>query len=232
MNARGVIESALRKIRVARAGFDPAAEDVNDAFELLNAMVSSWAGESLLIPYRHREAFTLTAALNPHSIGPGGAIDTVQPMKIEALVLNDGAADYDVDVLFTAQEYQKIRVKGLTARPERVWFERGLTTGSLYFDFVPDAAYTGSMLSLKPITRFASLSTDLPVPEQYELALTFNLAVLLAPEYGKEAPGTVQRFAESSLRIIKDQVVRSRVPIAEVDPSLLRSRRFDINVIE
>lgn len=232
MNAREVIQSALRKIRVARAGFDPAPDDVNDAFELLNAMIASWQAESLLIPYRTRESIALTAGTNPHTVGPGGVIDTAQPTKIESLVLNDGAADYSVDVLFTAQEYQGIRVKTLPGRPEKAWFERGITLGSLHFDFVPDAAYTGSMVSLKPITRFADLATDLPVPDQYEIAVTFNLALLLAPEYGKEAPGTVQRIAESSLRVIKDQVMRSRVPIIELDPALLRSRRFDINVIE
>jgi hypothetical protein len=232
MKAQGAIVSALRKIRVARAGFDPSPEDVNDALEVLNSMLSSWANESLLVPYRTREAFTVTPSLNPHTFGTGGTFNAAQPISVEAITLNDGTADYALDVLFTAGEYQRIRVKDLPGRPERAWFEPGLTQGKLFFDYVPDLAYTATVLSLKPLTRFTSLTEDFNVPESYEIAITFSLAVHLAPDYGKEASGTVQRIAESALRALKSRTLALRVPIVEIDSALLRSKPFDINVIE
>lgn len=232
MNARGAILSAMRKIRVARAGFDPSAEEVDDAFELLNSMIRSWSLENLVIPSRVQEDVPILSGVNPQTIGTGGQVNTAQPMSIEAATLRNSDGDHPLDILFTAQQYQRIRIKTLQGRPDRVWFERAQNLGKLYFDYVPDEAYTLSMVSLKPLTAFATQNTDLTVPEEYELAITHNLAVLLAPEYGKEASPTVQNFADSSLRSIRAKNLASRVPIITPDAALLRPRPFNIDVIE
>lgn len=224
--------SAMRKIRVARAGFDPSAEEVDDAFELLNSMIRSWSLENLVIPSRVQEDVPILSGVNPQTIGTGGQVNTAQPMNIEAATLRNSDGDHPLDILFTAQQYQRIRIKTLQGRPDRLWFERAQTLGKLYFDYVPDQAYTLSMVSLKPLTAFATQNTDLTVPEEYELAITHNLAVLLAPEYGKEASPTIQGVADSSLRSIRAKNLASRVPIIVPDAALLRSRPFNIDVIE
>jgi hypothetical protein len=52
-------------------------------------------------------------------------------------------------------------------------------------------------------TMVYMLNDCLSVPPGYNEALVFNLAVAIAPEYGKEASGTVMARANETLAIIK-----------------------------
>lgn len=73
----------------------------------------------------------------------------------------------------------------------------------------------GLMLGWSPVTN---PSDDLPIPDEAEQAVTYGLAVRLAPRYGVEPRGDVVRGAETFLNDLRrDVAVASPIePILDV----------------
>jgi hypothetical protein len=65
---------------------------------------------------------------------------------------------------------------------------------------------------LAQLTRLCSVSDEVSLPPGYSDALAYNLAVALAPEYGRNANAVVMEKAAEALVIIKR---------ANFEPSLL-----------
>jgi hypothetical protein len=88
----------------------------------------------------------------------------------------------------------------------------GLFAEALYCDYAyPNAAIslsprpTGGTLevsSYTPLTQFASLATTIALPDGYERALTYALALELAPEYGRPIDQAVMGVAGESKQAI------------------------------
>lgn len=234
MKAQDIVLAAMRKLRVAKAGFSPSDAEMRDGLENLNTMLKSWSADALFIPFRTKETLTLTAGVNPHTIGTGGTLNTVAPMQINTAVIRVGDHDYELDNR-TAERYAKDVLKNVQARPEWFYYERGqnatVALGKLYFEYVPDTNYTLILDSYKPFTPLATLTSDNEFPDIYERPLIFGLAVDMAPEWGKEPSPTVVRIANASKMEVMALNFSERVPIMNIDRSLRPRRRFDINVI-
>lgn len=235
MNAREIITAALRKLRVKRAGYDLSDEEAADGLTALNALVREAGGNDLLVPSRTVETLTLTAGTNPHTIGSSGTLNTTQPTDIVTAVIKDsaGVTLSTLDVTMTADEYADIANQGASGLPRRLWFERGTSLGKIYFDYVPDAAYSFMLVSLKPVTTFAALGTDNPFFSEYENFLIYNLAVDLASEYGKDPSQAVVARATQTRAAIEVNNAASRVRVLRCDPAITRaSGGYNIDVIE
>lgn len=229
MNARDIITAALRKIRVKRAGFDPSAEEMADGLEELNNMIDSWSADDLLVPYRTRESFTLTQGQQPHTIGSGGDLDTTQPTDIHEAILVSSTTRYPLHI-GNLDDLGSVADLTTQGRPHWIYFERGLTTGNIWFEYAPDEAYTLILHTLKRLTTFATLDTDESFPDEYRQALVYNLAVNLAPDAGKEPSRVVVVRAEQTLKTIERNVSADRVPLLEYDAAIARTRpRYDID---
>ena len=232
MIASEYCERALKKLRVVGTGRSMSAEQSTDALAAMQSMLALWSADDLLIPYRTRETLTLTAGTNPHTIGSGGTLNTTQPMDIHELTLTSGGTRYPVDPM-SMDEYHRISDSASQGQPTRYCFERGLTTGSIFFDHNPDSAYSIELLTLRPFTGFTLLSTEDDLPNEYEEPIVFNLALRLAADYGKEVSQATAMVAEQSLATIMRNVSASRVPKLEF-PAELRPRggSFDIDSYE
>ena len=77
------------------------------------------------------------------------------------------------------------------------------------------------------LSQFASLSDTVTLPQGYNLAIRWNLAEQLLPEYGKNDPvmvQLVQRNAADGRAWIKRTNMQPP-PIAQFDPALLSYRK-------
>lgn len=221
MQAQSLIEAALRKLRVLNRGISLSAEDAADGLEALDVMVKAWSVDALVIPYRTRETLTMTSGTNPHSIGSGGTFNTVKPMHIHSGIVRLNGIDYGVNVDADIRDYQRIPDKASLGRPQWAYYEPSDPLGYIYFDYTPDANYTFIIDCLKPITSFATLTTDDSVPDAYLKALIYNLAVELAPEYDRTPDQIVVAQAQQSLAKIRNYNATFRTVKASVDPALL-----------
>lgn len=217
-----IIKGALRLIGVLAEGETPEAEDASISLSALNGMLDSWNIEPLLIYQLQVEAFALSPGVGSYSIGAGQVFDTARPVSIENAFIRDGSGTDTPLVRFEFDRWDDVPNKSAVGQPEALTYEPGFPYGQIKLWPAPSSADTLHIRTMKPLNSALTLATTLVLPPGYERAIRFNLAVELAPEFGREAPATVQSVAIDSLRKIK--AANSRVPQMKVDSSLIGGR--------
>jgi hypothetical protein len=222
MTAQGTIARAMRLIGALGTGEAPTAAEAKDGLEALNKMVSGWAKQRLTIALTTRSTEDLVSGTAAYTIGP----DVVAPNFIQvvpatisgvAIVASDGTETPLKP--YTEDEYRLETNKVQTGQPARYRFKRSHPEASITFWPVPDAAYEVALYWPEPLGQFATLTTQYLLSDGYEDALDYNLAVHLAPEFGKALDQTVAALASETLATIK----RANTEDADltVDPALL-----------
>lgn len=205
--SRDLINSSLRLLGVLASGEAAGAAEATDGLASLNDLIDSWSTESLLIPNKVREVFPLISGQQTYTMGTGGNFDTSRPMKIEnALVqIPGGSPVTEIPVkILTKDEYVRIVQKTATSSfPQYLYPDNANPLTSLSFWLVPNQSLNVVLYSWKPLAQLANLSTALSLPPGYSRALRYNLAVELAPEYGRTVAQEVAAIASESKAAIK-----------------------------
>lgn len=224
--ARAIIRRALRKASVLSRGMPLSAEDANDGLEELNGLLASWSTDGLAVLARVRVTKTLSTGVATYTIGSGGDIDTARPLMVDAAYLRVDGSDYPVRVI-GSDRYDEVVRKGADRRPTRLYYEPGVTLGTIFLDGEPTSADVLHLTLLQSITAVASLDTEVAIAREAEDAVVYNLAVRMAPEYGKETSRSVTALAVQTKGDYECWVASFRVPQVAVDPTLrYGSRRF------
>lgn len=199
--ARDLITAALRKIHAIGRGQSLNADDGMAALLSMNAMLSSWGVGGGLLYANVIESFPLTGAAS-YTIKPSGNFNTVSPIKINSVTIANDSYDSTLNQLDT-NGYAGVTDKSTQGESEAFYYERG-TNPTIYLYPVPDASYSLTIYSQKPLGEFTDLNTVYDMPLEYQRAIINNLAVELCPDYEKEASQTLQYLArESKENIIK-----------------------------
>ena len=225
LTALQTVNAALRKNGIG----SPQPAQRNNALQDLNSMISSWSTEGLLIPNLTWENFNLVAGTGSYTIGSSGTFDTVRPVRIVSAYLRDSnGLDIPIEVDMAVQEYNKIYLKTTQARPEKLHYKPAYPLGTIYFDNVPDLAYTLYIQTEKPLTELAALTTTVSLSDEYKMALIFNLAVLIAPDFDNQLSQEVFALAaQSKSTLINNNL---RIKPVEVDSALRWNRAFSGNI--
>ena len=96
MTPRSIISLALKLSGALGVGQTALAEDISDAFALLNMMIGQWSQKRWLVFHLVDVAMPMTGAQS-YSIGPGGDLDTPRPDRIENAFIRMGAAPATID---------------------------------------------------------------------------------------------------------------------------------------
>jgi hypothetical protein len=106
--------------------------------------------------------------------------------------------------IINQQQYDGIAVKTVTSTyPQVMWVNMTYPDIEMYIYPVPTKLIEFHFISVDELTRPANLATDLTFPPGYLRAFRYNLAMELAPEFGVEPSGQVQRIAMTSKRNLK-----------------------------
>lgn len=207
--ARNIITKALQKNGVLTKGETPSGDEASDALDALNALISSWTNDSLLIYGRLSESFPLVGGQAAYTIGTGGDFNTARPTQILSAFTRIGNIDYDIDIISDI-EYDGITQKNIQSSiPEVMFYNGNSPLGTITIYPVP----TGGTLHIrteKELTEFTTLDTDIEFPPGWERALIYNLAVELAPEYGQPVTEAIYTIAMDALNKIKTAVARNK----------------------
>lgn len=207
--ARELIKKSMQKVGILTKGETPSDDEANDALDSLNALLSSWANDSLVIYARTWETFNLVGGTSTYTIGSGGTFNTVRPIDIISSYLRSGTIDYNI-AMITDEAYNSITLKSVQGLPEFLNFDNAYPLANIRLYPIPAAAYSLFLLSEKPITAISTLDTDIILPNGFERAIVYNLALELAPEYQQQPDASIVKIAGDSLGLIRTAAAKVR----------------------
>lgn len=206
--ALNLITRAMQKAGILFKSETPDADEAQDALDELNQMLGEWSNDSMLISARTRESFPSTGAVS-YTIGSGGDFDTVRPTDIISIFARQGTTDYPLSPI-TDENYALISQKSTPGTPEFYNYSNAYPLATLSFYPAPVGSYTIHIYSNKPLTQYASLSTDVDLPPGWKIAIINNLAVRLCPEFGQQASPELVKLAFMTLASIKRSIMKAR----------------------
>lgn len=219
--ATEIIRRSLRLIGAIAGGETPSSTEQADALEALNAMLDSWRTESLAVYAFRDETLTLDGSAS-YTIGTGGNLNTTRPVKIESAHERVGDTDYPVKLASAAAWYGLAAKSTTSDVAEWLYYEPAYPLGTLYL--YPKAT-TGvlHLVTWVPFTAFAA-SDSVALPPGYQDAITYHLALRLAPEYGRPVTPELAAMA----RAAKDNLQRVNFRPPLMSTGLEEGRKADI----
>jgi len=179
LNARQVIEYALRKINVLAKGQSPEAEDTDAALLELNTLLKEWQRYAQI--WRLKEGFiNMVANQQGFNLNP-------RPHRVVDMRFRDSDG-IDIPMHYLArQEYYDLPDKGVTGVPTQFYFDPQRAT-SVIFIWPVAATVTTETLRVTFQRRYEDvddLSNDLDVDQEHLATVGMNLAARLADDYGR-----------------------------------------------
>lgn len=223
---RDLIGDALEDLGVLASGEPVTASDAQKGLLKLNNLLESWSIESLTVYSRTIEEFSLVANTGSYTIGTGGVFNTSRPVEYENASIKIDNIEYALDIL-GPQEWAEICQKSLASSIPCALHPVGtypLDTLKIYP--VPSVVSTLVLYTLKPLSSFSSINDAISLPPGYLRALSSNLAIELAPSFGKEPSALVIEIARESKANIKRKNIKET--FLKCDPALVPPPMFNI----
>lgn len=224
-----IITRAMRLTGITGASQIPDAQDTNDAFNSLNMMLEQWSLEELMCYRYTANQFSTAASTSAYTIGPGGTwVTGGRPLQVSNAFIRVSTTDFPIEIIGN-DLYQQIGNKSTVGRPYFLYYQPEVTLGRIYLYPTPDAVYTISISQLLPFTAFTGIAQAVTLPPGYLKALIWNLAVELAPEYGKQVDPVIFKKSQEFKANIKRK--NNTKPILHLESALLGRAgcSFDIN---
>lgn len=239
LSASNLISQSLRDLGVLARGQTASAAQGADALDLLNALVDSWRidGKVSILTFT-RTVFGLTTNIQRYTIGSGGDIAITRPEWIEWVrVIPDNTVATTLRTelpceLFTLERWAAIVIKGQTGPyPTGIYYDRsfGNVTQRGNIDVWPIPTTANAALALytpTPLGQFADITTVYEFAPGYPKALRTNLALELAPGYGKDVSPELQAAAATSKALV--EINNISIPEMRCDAAIRRSGGYDI----
>lgn len=168
------------------------------------------------------------------TVGPIAITASYQrPLRINSGFVRVNTLDYPMAPL-NIETYELVGLKTLNSSWPKAWYyQPSVPLGNITFWPVPNAACEVHLFADTVLGQFNTLSDVIQLPQGYNLALRYNLAVLLTPEYGRSAQGAMQlilKLAAEGKGLIKRTNMQPQ-PKVQFDPMLVQNQRTDASWI-
>lgn len=238
-----LIRLALMEIRVARAGDVVSPDDMADGLLLFNELLDAWNADGRTLFSTAFATHTLTANLQPHTIGlaansPTFSVSVGRPVHIlnaNIVLTNNIRSPLH---LINEQEWNAIltgaaagqAVTMTSSIPSVLYYKDGWPNGSIYLWPVPSTAY-GLELETETLLASVALTDTLTLPYGYQQALRLTLAEIFASAWGQK----VSEATRENARVARAAIfaTNSEQPLVLADagvPMGGRSGTFDYRV--
>lgn len=200
---RELINGAARLVGIIQQNEALTGDNLNVALYSLNHMIDSWSNNRLMIYNINEYVFPLTGATS-YTLGPGGDWNVERPMKIQtAYARLQPSSPQQLDIAMqplTIEQYAGIAVKNTSSTFPFAYYDDcqyPLRTITLFP--VPSGPADIVLYLREPLADLTNIDADVMYPPGYERAFRFNLAVELAPEFGKQCPPELIARANNSI---------------------------------
>jgi hypothetical protein len=240
LTAQDIIKSSLKAIGAKGIGDQLSSDEATECLEILNMMIDEWNLKNTVPFYSLNEVFDLVEGQTVYTIGLDDAdFETTRPIKIDSafLGITSGSTrvDSQIDILDN-DSFQRIGIKGIDdGFPRALLYTPTYPNGTITVNGSPQAGHQIGLSQRKQLSTSPALTTQIALPSGYLMAIRYNLAINLAPVYGKEfLPGWIipSKAAETLGDIM---VVNNDPPMMEIDDvsdKTSRTRRSGYNIFE
>lgn len=185
--------------------------------------------------------YTMTAAQQTQTIGPGGQFNGPRPTKIRDmnLLLQTNPI---VRVLLKAMDAQQFeedqKVPTIVSIPQKYYYDAGFSQtapvglGKIYFYPVPNAIYPVEILQDQALALGAApvaLGSTLLMPDGYDRMIAARLALEIAPEFGRPVTPDLVAIGVEAAALVDGRNAPS--PIMKSDPAIGGRRRSGFNYL-
>ncbi len=240
-----LVTAALREAGALGQGQTPLAEEITEGQTRLQWMLQEWERKRWLV-YQLVTLSKVMTGVQSYSIGPDGDFNTnqfdsafaapfgqsVRPARIESAYMrllntaNPDRVDVPLGILKSREDYNRVRLKSLTAFAYGLYYETGWPLGTIYPLPIPAGGgqyeiFVSIMQQLP--SQFASAATFISLPYEYYNGIVLNLALRLRPSHGiRTKPGDVlPGLAKDALVTIRTN--NAQLPEMTMPPELVRT---------
>lgn len=232
MKVQDIITLALKYIGVLGVGLTAQAEDSNDAFTILNMMLTEWQTQRWLVYALVDSAVTSAGALS-YTVGIGGTFNIYRPDRLEAAffrqVINSNPSniDYPVQLLQAREDYNRFSLKSLETFPQYVFYDAAYPLGNVFFWPVPPAGlYELHITTKTALAAFTGLTETFNLPDNYQATVVYNLAARLRPMYGLPPDPSLTTLAAGALQVLRNS--NAQVPRLQMPADLKKGGQYNV----
>jgi len=226
-----LVNLSLFSAGITGTGQTASAQDVNNAYTMLNYMLSEWQRKRWLI-WHLVDLSVVSNGSTSYTIGPGGNINVPQrPDRLEGAYLRQLVAappfqvDFPIQILEAREDFAKISLKQLVSFTRYMWYDAAFPLGGIYPWPLPNATiYELHILIKEQLSQFTSLSQTFNLPLEYENTIHWNLTDRLIAAYqvplDPRQADKIERLAKDSLNTIRK--ANAQIPRLTMPPNLVR----------
>lgn len=207
MTVAQIISAALRQMGIGLNSETATAQETNDTLEALEGLLKLWSVRGLKLWMRRDQSVTLVASDKDYTLGPSGDVTMDRPTDVINAYLTDSNNNNIMVTPMGREEYRMLSDPTSPGTPNQFHYDPQLTNGTLYLWPVPDAAavaeYTLHINYVKPIDDGDATTNDLEVPQEWFLALKWNLAREMMGEF--DVPESKQRRIEKYAKQYREE---------------------------
>ncbi len=203
---------ALKLINALGQAQTPDAEDINDCYESMQEMIDGWAVDRLSVIVVERAVFPLTTGVQTYTIGENGDFDRNRPVWLpNASIINNANTNQPLELpisVLSYDEWQRVPIKNMqSGLPTALYYDHAYSTAGLgNIQVFPVPNVTNLQLVLycpTPITQLGDKTTPYDWAPAYLRAVTWNLAVEVAPLFSIVPTSTVTEKAREFLADVR-----------------------------
>lgn len=184
LNRNQVITSALRKLSVIPSGGTPTAFQIADATDALQALVKAFQADGMPLWKISSKTFTVTSGVSLYTVGPSQTVNIPKPLKV-LQAFRQAVNDNDVSInVYNRYDFNDLSTNA-SGTVVNFYYQPLRTTGLIQLWPTPnDSTTTITFHYQSPYEDMNSATDDFDFPSEWMMALIYNLAWTLAPEYG------------------------------------------------
>ncbi|HKB34883.1 MAG TPA: hypothetical protein VKD72_00420 [Gemmataceae bacterium] len=194
-----LIHSSFRLIGAIAAGEQLETYELNDALVSLNQMLSSWNTEGASVAGRKRMTM-------PVSNLTGIYLLPERPVHIESASVAISGIDSPVQIVDSVGWEAVPEKQALSVYVRTLFCDYAWPASTVYIWPVPRLPGLLELWIYQLIPQFTSLGQTVDLPQGYEMALRYNFAMALLPEYPRSQvdptlPAQAQNFKASIVQL-------------------------------
>lgn len=225
--ALDLITQALQELGAIAISEAPSADEAAGALFRLNSMLDGWKNENMLTfsYYTNMNFLPMSLVANQAEYSIGGLMAGSFPHVFRSLSVRDKVSkiEYPLEII-TVDEYASISLKNMTSQiPQYAYINQGNIGSNVTLFPVPSSDQYELIIWVNSVGVPATLTLSDSVPDfpGFKRAIISNLAIELAPAYGKvPSPVTVEVARKSKAEIKRHNLVLNTL---EIDPRLQRN---------